>query len=91
MTNNAALQFKIRTFSEISPELVAQKAENPWIRKIYYQPGNLAIESDKAFVDGLGHFKEEFAIERKQLSEMWDELRKRVAGEEDEEDEEGDE
>lgn len=83
-----ALQFKIRTYQEISQDLVAAKAENPWVRMVHYQPESLASETDKEFVQRLGVFSEEFSIERKQLGQMWDDLRAKVSGEdEDEEDE----
>ena len=50
-------------------------------------PENLAIETDKAFVESLGPFQNEFVIERHELPTMWADLRKKV-GREDEEDEE---
>ena len=66
---------------------MAQKAENPWVRMIHYQPENLAMETDKEFVSRLEAFGGEFTIERKQLGGMWEELRAKVAGDEDEDEE----
>lgn len=83
-----ALQFKLRSYQEVSQELVQQKADNPWVRMVHYQPESLASETDKEFVKRLGVFAEGFSIERKQLGQMWDELRSKVAGEEDDEDDE---
>jgi hypothetical protein len=54
---------------------------------IHYQPENLAMETDKEFVSRLEAFGGEFTIERKQLGGMWEELRAKVAGDEDEEEE----
>jgi hypothetical protein len=54
---------------------------------IHYQPENLAMETDKEFVSRLEAFGDEFTIERKQLGEMWEQLRAKVAGEDDEDDE----
>ena len=55
---------------------------------IHYQPENLAMEIDKEFVSRLGAFGGEFAIERKQLGVMWDQLKAKVAGEEEEDEDE---
>ena len=55
---------------------------------IHYQPENLAMEIDKEFVSRLGAFGGEFAIERKQLGVMWDQLKAKVSGEEEEDEDE---
>jgi hypothetical protein len=54
---------------------------------IHYQPESLASETDKDFVKRLQVFADEFTIERKQLTQMWDDLKAKVAGEEEEDDE----
>lgn len=54
---------------------------------IHYQPENLAMETDKDFVSRLEAFGDEFTIERKQLAGMWEELRAKVAGDGDEDEE----
>lgn len=78
------MQFKLRSYQEISQALVANKADNPWVRMVHYQPESLASEIDKEFIKQLGVFAEEFTIERKQLCQMWDDLRAKVSGDDDE-------
>jgi hypothetical protein len=67
--------------------LVAEKAENPWVRMIHFAPENLANETDKEFVKRLDHFATEFAVPRTQLGTMWTDLQTKVSGEESDDDE----
>jgi hypothetical protein len=52
---------------------------------VEYTPENLAMETDKEFVNRLEDFKDKFTIPRKQLGVMWEQLKAKVAGDEDEE------
>jgi isocitrate lyase len=40
------------------------------------------LEKDRDFVERLGTFNTQFTIEREQLSAMWDELKEKMASDE---------
>ncbi|KAK4689382.1 hypothetical protein P7C73_g745, partial [Tremellales sp. Uapishka_1] len=80
-----SLNFKLKSFSEPSAELLAQKAENPYIPTISFTPENLECETDKDFLAHLGTFAEAFKVPRVQLGGLLESLKSAMLGEGDEE------
>ena len=70
------MNYKLRAYNYLDPELAKSKSENPWVRRIRYHPEALDQEIDRSFVSRLGVFAQEFTVRREELPSMFFELRK---------------
>lgn len=68
------LNFKLRSYNELSKELLAEKADNPWVKTLLFTP-EVEYETDKEWVKRLGVFGEGFSAPREQLAGLWDGLK----------------
>lgn len=81
------VSFKLRKYNSPDPDLVAQRAENPWIKTLEYTPKNLEYETDKALLGRLGMFRSAFQVPAEQAGALWSNLRTRLSDEYEAEDE----
>jgi hypothetical protein len=73
------LNFKLRAYNELDPELVAVKSDNPWVKSVVYQPISLEYETDTDFIKRLGIFASEFSVRKEQLGVLWENLKSRIS------------
>lgn len=71
----------MRSFNTLDNDLVKSKSDNPWVKRIAYNPEGLEYETDQAFKDRLEPFDKEFSIPRDQLPSFFDELKGKLADE----------
>ncbi|RSH95076.1 hypothetical protein EHS25_000162 [Saitozyma podzolica] len=76
-----SVNFKLRAFLQPDPDLVAKRADNPWVPMLHYTPEHLDMERDTELLDRLGLFKTEFTMPRDQVGMLWEQLKLRISTE----------
>ncbi|GFZ47185.1 hypothetical protein JCM24511_04928 [Saitozyma sp. JCM 24511] len=76
-----SVNFKLRAFLQPDPDLVAKRADNPWVSMLHYTPEHLDMERDTELLDRLGLFKTEFTMPREQVGMLWEQLKLRISTE----------
>ncbi|ORX39279.1 hypothetical protein BD324DRAFT_619116 [Kockovaella imperatae] len=71
-----SINYKLRAYNQLDPEIAKSKGDNPWVQRIRYHPGVMDQEIDRSFVSRLGVFAQEFTVKREELPSMFQELRK---------------